>query len=72
VHADGGAVGSGTQFHQVAYLMDQPQAVAAGGVRRRTPPAGQRVGDDAPVVDLADDFILVVPHGQDPGIAGVP
>jgi hypothetical protein len=72
MHADGGAGGSGTQFHQVAYLIDQPQPVAASGVRRRTPPAGQRVRDDALVVDLADNFIVVVPHGQGPGSAGVP
>ena len=44
--------------------MDEPEAMPPARVGRRHATAGQRVGDRAIVVDLADDLVLVVPDGQ--------
>lgn len=53
VQAEGGARAVCPRLYQVARLVDEPQAVAAGVVAGWQPPPGQRVGDPAPVGDLA-------------------
>ena len=61
VQPDDGAVGVRVQFDPVAYLVDEPQAVAPGGVGRRRLGAGQRVGDHPGVAQLADDLPVLLP-----------
>ena len=49
------------QFHPIADLVDEPEAVAAGGVGVRRLTGGQRVGDDAGILDLTNDLVGVAP-----------
>src|SRR5262245_37041686 len=71
VQADRGARRAGSQFDQVAYLVDHPQAVSS---RVGRPPGtpGERVGDPALVPDLAEDLLAGVPDVDGAARTGVP
>jgi hypothetical protein len=71
VHADGRAVLVRAQVEPVAHLIHHPQAepgrrVGSGGASAR-----ERIADEAPVRDLADDLAGVVPDvepARGPGV----
>src|SRR5450432_1208460 len=61
VQADGGAGPAGAELDEVADLVDHPEPLTAESAERRRPPAGQRVGDPALIVQLADDAVPGAP-----------
>src|SRR5580692_7934269 len=71
LQADGGPGPAGAQFDEVADLVDDPESLAAENVERRPAPAGQRVGDPALVVQLADEAVWGAPDMQRAAVAGV-
>ena len=71
MHADHRPAGAAAGLHQVTDLVDEPKPVAAGGVRGWVVPAGERIGDVAAVLDLADQLIPRGPDGQDTALIGV-
>ena len=72
-HADHRPVGTGAGLHQVTELVvDEPKPVAVACVRGRAAAvAGERLGDVAGVLDLADKLVLRGPDGQDTALASV-
>jgi hypothetical protein len=71
VQPDGGADGSGTQLDQVAELVDDPQAVAAPGIRCGPAAAGQGETDLAAVLNLAENLRPAGPDVHDASRTGV-
>jgi hypothetical protein len=71
MHADHCPAGAGAGLHQVTDLVDEPKPVAAGRVRGWAVPAGERIGDVAAVLDLADQLIPRGPDRQDTALIGV-
>src|SRR6266851_2166216 len=64
VQADGGSGPAGAQLDEIAHLVDHPESLAAENVKCRPAAAGQRVGDPALVVDLADEAVRSAPDIQ--------
>src|SRR5215470_2671568 len=64
MQADGDAGAGRAQLDQVAELVDDPQAVAAGAVGGGAAAAGQVVADVAAVVDLAEQLAVGGPDVQ--------
>src|SRR5947199_9592296 len=60
VQPDGGAARAGPQLHQVAHLVDQPESMPGLG-RGPAPAPGQRIGDPALILHLAEDLGPGVP-----------
>ena len=71
MHADHCPAGAAAGLHQVTDLVDEPKPVTAARVRWQGAPAGQRIGDVATVLDLADQLIPRGPDGQDTASVGV-
>jgi hypothetical protein len=59
------------EFYQITELVHDPQPVATAPVRARLTPPGERVGDVAGVLDLADQLIPRGPDGQDTACTSV-
>lgn len=56
---DGGPALPGSDLHQVADLLNHPQALSSPGVWRGPPPSCQWVVDITVVVDLAEQLAAV-------------
>src|SRR5439155_20401974 len=59
---------AGPDLHEVTHLVDHPQALA-GLLRGAALPPGERVGDPALVLYLADDLLTGVPDPERPARA---
>jgi len=57
--------GAGPELDEVAQLVDQPQAAAAPGSRRRCPPTYERVDDRPAARNLADELPGAAPGARD-------
>jgi uncharacterized membrane protein len=71
MQADYRLAGRAAEFYEIADLVHEPQPMAVAGARGRPPPPGQRVGDVAAVLDLADELIPRGPDGEGAARIGV-
>src|SRR5262249_38140595 len=72
VQPDGGAEFTGADLGQVTYLVDQPEPLSAGSIGSGPAVPGQRIGDEAAVLNLAQHLLVSRPEPDNPGAAGVP